>query len=71
MDLSMLTNLDGETVATGVAALSGVAAWICTLLPAPTASSGTVYRIIYGLLNWAGGNRGKAKNADEVYRIGN
>lgn len=47
-----------------------MAAWICTLLPAPTAQSGTVYRIVYGLLNWAGGNKGKAKNADEVYRIG-
>lgn len=59
-------NLDSQTVATGVAAVSGVCAWICTLLPAPTERSGNVYRVVYGLLNWFGGNKGKATNADDV-----
>ena len=66
MDLSTLTNMNAETVAGGVAAVSGVCAWICTLLSAPTASSGTFYRVVYGLLNWLGGNKGKARNADDV-----
>lgn len=67
MTLSTLLN-DPQTVATGVAAVSGVAAWVCTLLPAPKEGSSIFYRIVYSLLNWVGANKGKASNADDVLR---
>lgn len=70
MDLNTLTNLSPETLALGSAAVSGVSAFVCAFLPAPKAGSGLLYRAVYGLLNWLGCNKGKAKNADEVYRFG-
>lgn len=33
---------------------------------APTERSGALYRLVYGLLNWIGCNKGKAKNADDA-----
>lgn len=70
MDLSSLTNVSPETLALGSAAVSGVSAFVCVFLPAPKANSSLVYRAVYGLLNWIGCNKGKARNADEVHRLG-
>ncbi|MFR8579731.1 hypothetical protein [Bilophila wadsworthia] len=49
-----------------MAAVSGVCAFICAFMPAPTEQSGMLYRIVYELLNWIGCNKGKAKNADDA-----
>lgn len=72
MDLSFLQGLLDEhtytTLCASVAAICGCAAWICTLLPAPDAQSGRVYRALYALLNLLGANKGKAANADDVAR---
>ncbi len=46
----------------------GLAALICTVLPAPSNESGTVYKAIYKILNLLGANAGKAANADDVAR---
>ena len=69
MDLSSLTNVDPETLALGSAAVSGVASFVCAFLPAPKVDSGLLYRAVYGLLNWLGCNKGKAQNADDVFRL--
>lgn len=44
----------------------GLAALVCTVLPAPDEKSGTFYRVIYKVLNTLGANAGKAKNADDA-----
>ena len=69
MDMNTLTNLSPDTLALGSAAVSGVASFVCAFLPAPKADSGLLYRAVYGLLNWLGCNKGKAKNADDVFRL--
>lgn len=51
------------------AAVGGVCALVSTLMPAPGVSSSTVYTVIYKLVNWAGCNWGKSKNADEIPRL--
>lgn len=60
--------LNGQegTFALAVAAVGGVCALICAFLPAPTDASSGLYKVAYKLLNWAGMNLGKAKNADDV-----
>ena len=63
MDFSALLDTQSGVFAQGLAALSGVCAFICVFLPAPTERSGVLYRLVYGLLNWIGCNKGKAKNA--------
>ena len=63
MDFSALLDTQSGVFAQGLAALSGVCAFICVFLPAPTERSGALYRLVYGLLNW---NKGKAKNADDA-----
>lgn len=49
-----------------VLSLMGVCAAVCALLPAPTESSGYVYRVVYKILNWIAMNIGKAENADDA-----
>lgn len=49
-----------------VLSIMGVCAAVCALLPAPTESSGIVYRVIYKILNWIGCNVKKAANADDA-----
>lgn len=70
MDMTFLQGLLDEntytTITAIVAAVCGCAAWICTLLPAPTEQSGVAYRALYTVLNWLGANKGKAANADDV-----
>ena len=44
----------------------GLCAAVCALLPAPTESSGSVYRVVYKILNWIGCNVKKAANADDT-----
>ena len=44
----------------------GLAALICTVLPAPGEESSSVYKAIYKILNLLGANAGKAANADDV-----
>ena len=60
MDFSALLDTQSGVFAQGLAALSGVCAFICVFLPAPTERSGALYRLVYGLLNWIGCNKGKA-----------
>ena len=52
MDFSALLDTQSGVFAQGLAALSGVCAFICVFLPAPTERSGALYRLVYGLLNW-------------------
>ncbi len=66
MDFSVLMDSQSGVVALGMAAVSGVCAFICAFLPAPTETSGVAYRLFYGLLNWLGCNKGRAKNADDA-----
>ena len=66
MDFATLMDSQSGIVALGMAAVSGVCAFICAFMPAPTAQSGMLYRIVYELLNWIGCNKGKAKNADDA-----
>ena len=66
MDFATLMDSQSGVVALGMAAVSGVCAFICAFMPAPTERSGVLYRIVYELLNWLGCNRGKAKNADDA-----
>ena len=47
-------------------AAMGLCAAVCALLPAPTESSGSVYRVVYKILNWIAMNIGKAENADDA-----
>lgn len=61
----LLNNQEGA-IALGVAALGGVCAFVCAFLPAPSEDSSRLYKVVYALLNWAGCNLGKAKNADDV-----
>lgn len=74
MDMSFLQGLLDEhtyaTVTAVVAAVCGFAAWVCTLLPAPTEQSGAVYRVLYSVLNFLGANKGKATNADDAATTG-
>lgn len=49
-----------------VLAAMGLCAAVCVLLPAPTESSGSVYRVVYKILNWIAMNIGKAENADDA-----
>lgn len=44
----------------------GLCAAICTQLPAPSESSGKVYRVLYTVMNWIGCNVKKAANADDA-----
>lgn len=46
--------------------ICGLAALICTVLPAPTETSSAIYRGLYKVLNLLGANAGKAANADDV-----
>lgn len=66
MDFSALMDSQSGAVALGMAALSGVCAFVCAFLPAPTESSGVFYKLVYEVLNWIGCNRGRAKNADDA-----
>ena len=66
MDFATLMDSQSGIVALGMAAVSGVCAFICAFMPAPTEQSGMLYRIVYELLNWIGCNKGKAKNADDA-----
>lgn len=47
-----------------VLSLIGVCAAVAALLPAPSENSGSVYRVLYKLLNVLAANVGRAKNAD-------
>ena len=49
-----------------VLAIMGVCAAVAALLPAPSADSNVVYRVLYKLLNVLAVNVGKAKNADDA-----
>ena len=60
MDFATLMDSQSGIVALGMAAVSGVCAFICAFMPAPTEQSGMLYRIVYELLNWIGCNKGKA-----------
>lgn len=51
------------------AAVGGVCALVSTLMPAPNPTSGVLYRACYKIINWAGCNWGKSKNADEIPRL--
>lgn len=54
----------------GLTAFVVVCATLATVLPAPTPTSGTVYRIIYNVVKYGGGNFGKAKNAqDQAFKF--
>ena len=66
MDFAMLTDSQSGVVALGMAAVSGVCAFICAFMPAPTEQSGLLYRIFYVLIIWIGFNKGKARNADDA-----
>lgn len=46
--------------------ICGLAALICTVLPAPKEDASVVYKAIYKILNLLGANAGKAVNADDV-----
>ncbi len=48
-----------------VLAVMGVCAAVSALLPAPSETSGTPYRVLHRVLNVLAANVGRAKNADE------
>ena len=50
MDFATLMDSQSGIVALGMAAVSGVCAFICAFMPAPTEQSGMLYRIVYELL---------------------
>lgn len=43
-----------------------VCAALTTVLPPPKSDSGTIYRIIYNVLQWVALNLGRAKNAQDT-----
>ncbi len=49
-----------------VLSIMGVCAAVSALLPAPSETSGTLYRVIYRVLNVLAANVGRARNADET-----
>lgn len=49
-----------------VLSVMGVCAAVSALLPAPSDSSGTIYRVIYRVLNLLAANVGRARNADDA-----
>ena len=49
-----------------LSAVSAVCAWAATLMPAPSETSGVIYRSLYKVINWIGANIGKATNADDA-----
>ena len=46
MDFTTLMDSQSGVVALGMAAVSGVCAFICAFMPAPTERSGMVYRLV-------------------------
>lgn len=71
MDINaLLHSLMPENTYAGLCSLlvfvCGLAALICTVLPAPSAASGVLYKVIYKILNILGANAGKAANADDA-----
>lgn len=69
MDFSVVSDfLNSQTgaLALFLSAASAVCAWIATLMPAPSDTSGIVYRALYKAINWFGANVGKARNADDA-----
>ena len=54
------------TYAELVFAVMGVCAAVAALLPAPSEGSGTLYRVLYRVLNMLAVNVGRAKNADDA-----
>ena len=49
-----------------VLSVMGVCAAVAALLPAPSESSGVIYRTVYKVLNLLAVNVGKATNADDA-----
>lgn len=73
MDFSILSDfLNSQTGAWALflSAASAVCAWAATLMPAPSETSGVVYRTLYKVINWIGANIGKARNADDAQKQG-
>ena len=71
MDFSMISDfLNSQTGswALFLSAASAVCAWAATLMPAPSETSGVVYRTLYKVINWIGANIGKARNADDAQK---
>ena len=69
MDFSMISDfLNSQTGswALFLSAASAVCAWAATLMPAPSETSGVIYRSLYKVINWIGANIGKARNADAM-----
>lgn len=50
-----------------ITALVTLCAAVTVILPAPHMRSGTVYRIIYNVVQWIALNLGKARNAQDVH----
>lgn len=65
MEINDLINALFGSWAGIVLAVIGVFSALATLLPAPSATSGTAYRILYRVLTWLACNVGKARNADD------
>lgn len=63
LDQSVLELLTG-----GFLALCGLAAWAATLMPAPGASSGKGYAVVYVIVNFLAANLGRARNADDAVK---
>ena len=71
MDFSMISDfLNSQTGswALFLSATSAVCAWAATLMPAPSETSGVIYRSLYKVINWIGANIGKARNADDAQK---
>ena len=71
MDFSMISDfLNSQTGswALFLSAASAVCAWAATLMPAPSETSGVIYRSLYKVINWIGANIGKARNADDAQK---
>lgn len=69
MDFSIISDfLNSQTGswALFLSAASAVCAWAATLMPAPSETSGVIYRTLYTVINWIGANIGKARNADDA-----
>lgn len=58
--------LNSESFIVGLAAFSGVCAWLATIMPAPSDSSSALYKLLYEVITWCGANIGKAKNASKT-----
>lgn len=54
-----------ESFALSVATVGGICAYVCTFLRPPGDWSPGWYKLLYGALNFVGGNFGRAKNADD------